>query len=179
MINKNQKIGIIVAQQDFQDEEYFIPKSVFETAGFGVDTISERIGDGLGTFGGVIKIDSPASQVKVADYKALFFVGGSGMGFLLENADFQRIAQEAFRLNKVIGAVSIAPALLALAKILTGKKATVWTNGLDNKAVKMLKDTGCIYTEEPLVADGQIITANSPTQARKLAETILNVLGEI
>jgi protease I len=177
MAIKNQKIGIVIAQQDFQDEEYFIPKSVFEKAGFKVETISQRAGEGLGTFGGVIEVDLAAKNVKVADYAALVFAGGSGLGLLLENADFQKLAQQAFNLKKVIGAICIAPALLALAKILTGKRATVWSSGLDNKAIKMLKNNGCLYIEEPIVVDGQIITASNPTQSRKFAETILSILN--
>jgi len=61
-------IAIIINQIDFRDEEYFIPKAIFEEAGIKVATISEKIGMCLGAFGGVTIADTALEKAKPSDF---------------------------------------------------------------------------------------------------------------
>lgn len=174
--NNKIKAAIIVAQRDFQDEEYFITLSVLEKAGILAETISSKAEDALGVFGGAVSVDKAASGLKVADYDGFVFIGGNGMAKNLDNQEFQRLAQEANEQGKVIGAICIAPALLAKAGILKGKRATIWTNNLNKHAVETLKENGALYQAEPLVIDDKIVTANGPSAARKFGEALVELL---
>jgi len=40
--SQNKKIAMIIAFSNFRDEEYFIPKEIFEEAGFEVKTVSTK-----------------------------------------------------------------------------------------------------------------------------------------
>jgi protease I len=176
-MNKNiKKIGIVIAQQDFQDEEYFITKSVLEKAGLSVATISLKKGEALGVFGGVVNVDLAANEIKAQDFDGLVFIGGSGMADQLDNKDLQKLAKESAESGNVLAAICIAPALLAKAGVLKDKKAVVWSSPLDKHAINILKEAGTDYREESLVIDGNIITAAGPQQARRFGEAIVEAL---
>lgn len=173
------KIAIIIAFQDFRDEEYFITKSVFETAGFEIKTISTRQGKALGIFGGVVDIDLSIEEVKAQDFEAVVFAGGAGMAKNLDNEKMQKLAKDVFAQNKVLAAICIAPILLAKAGVLNGKKATVWQSPMDKSAVKILNQEGAQVVDEPIVVDGNIITADGPQSARKFGEAIAKALDTV
>jgi len=172
----NKKIALVIAFRDFRDVEYFIPREILEEAGAQIITVSTQKGVAVGADGGEVEVNLAAPEVNVENFDAVAFIGGPGMGQNLENEDFQKIAKEAVKAEKVIGAICIAPALLAKAGVLTGKKATVWSSPLDKSAIKMLKEGEAEYVPEDVVVDGKIITASGPQAAKQFAEKLIKAL---
>ncbi len=172
----NKKIAIIIAFNNFRDEEYFIPKQVLEMGGNKVITVSSQLGKAVGTYGGEINIDLILEDVDVDKFDAVIFAGGSGALAYSENETCWKIAKDAFSKNKVLGAICIGPTILARAGVLSDKKATVWSSPLDKSAVKILKQGKAIYKDNQVVKDKNIITANGPEAARKFGETIAGLL---
>jgi len=170
------KIAMIIAFKDFRDEEYFIPKEIFENNGAEVKTVSLELGKAVGSQGGETEVDLTVGDLDVSYFDAVVFSGGSGMAKLLDNQEFQRIVQEAVSQNKLLGAICIAPALLAKAGVLEGKEATVWSSLMDKSAVKILNENKAVYREAPVVQDRNIITANGPQSARQFGEKIVESL---
>jgi len=177
LIMKN-TILMAIAFKGFRDEEYLQPKKVLEQAGFSVDTTSTKIGMAEGTYGTTVVIDTDINKVNPNDYLALVFSGGEGMGKELDNPLFQKLAQNFAQAGKPVAAICVAPALLAKAGLLQGKKATVWSSSLYKTTIKILKDNGAIYEDQPVVRDGNIITANGPEAAKQFGEAIVNLLNE-
>ncbi|MCL5010930.1 MAG: DJ-1/PfpI family protein [Patescibacteria group bacterium] len=174
---QQKRICMVIALVDYRDEEYFIPKSVFEQAGFKVKTASERQGQAISVFGGVADIDLKVSEAKTGDFDGLVVVGGEGMAKMTDNAELRKLAQEFAEQNKIVGAICIGPAVLAKAGILTGKKATIYASQTDKSAVKILQENNAQYLDEPVVVDGNIITASGPQSARKFAEKVVEAMG--
>ncbi|KKU86886.1 MAG: ThiJ/PfpI domain-containing protein [Parcubacteria group bacterium GW2011_GWA2_47_9] len=170
------KIALIIAFRNFRDEEYFIPKEVFERAGASVITFSTAIGTAVGVHGGEVPAQLTVEELKVADYDAVIFVGGAGAKKLMENEDALRVARETAASEKILAAICIAPTILARAGVLFGKKATVWSSSMDRSAIKILQEEGVLYREGPIVVDGKIITANGPEVAREFARKMLALL---
>ena len=171
-------VAMIIAFRDFRDEEYFIPKQALESYGIKITTVSSKKGQALGVFGGTIDIDLKLDDLKVSDFDGIIFIGGAGASEYIENEKAHQIAKETIEGNKVLGAICIAPAILARAGLLNEKKATVWSSNLDKSAVKILKEEGADYQTDSIVVDGKIITANGPMAARKFGEKIGEVLTE-
>jgi len=170
------KIAMIIAFRDFRDEEYFIPKAIFESAGKKVFTFSSSLGSAIGSQGGEAKIDGVLESLDPADFEVVIFVGGGGAQRYLDSPVCHKIAKESVENDKLLGAICIAPAILAKAKVLENKKATVWYSPMDKSAIKILKENGAIFCPEGVVADGKIVTASGPISARKFAETIIEFL---
>ncbi len=173
------KVLLIIAFKNFRDEEYFIPKGVFEREGFQTKTASTKEGIALGLFGGEADVDLVADRIKVKDFDAVVFVGGPGTLEYLDNESFYCIARESKKENILLGAICIAPMILANAGVLTEKKATVWTSQMDKKAISILRDGEALYQDKDVVCDGRIITASGPEVAEKFAEEISRELTNI
>lgn len=170
----NKKILMVIAFKNFRDEEYFIPKEILERNGFIIETTSDKKGLAIGADGGEVEIFKIIKEINVEDYEGVIFVGGPGMAEELDNLEFQKLAQDFYKKNKLVSAICIAPALLAKAKILENKEATVWSSVLDKSAIKILKENGAIFKDESVVVDGNIITANGPSAATLFGEKIVD-----
>jgi len=170
------KILMVVAFKDFKDEEYFVTKEVLEKAGYLIETTSSQKGIALGTEGGEAIVTVLPKEIDSQNYTAIVFVGGSGMEKELDNREFQKLAQEFVKTDKIAAAICIAPALLAKAGVLTNKTATVWSSPLDKSAVQILKNNGAIYEDQSVVQDGKIITANGPDAAQEFGKAIVSLL---
>jgi protease I len=171
----NPKILMIIAFRDFRDEEYFIPREILEKAGAKITVASGKKGVAYGVAGGEANVDLTINEVEGDNFDATVFIGGSGARKYIENADCHRVAWEAMAGEKILAAICIAPAILAKAGVLKGKKATVWSSALDKAAIKILEENGAKYVKEPVVIDGKIITANGPGAAEEFGRKIVEM----
>lgn len=163
---------LIIAQNGFRDEEYFKPKQILEEAGYKVVTASKQKGIARGKLGGTTQADIGLSDVNVDEYGAVVFVGGPGAADYFTDKTALSLAKEAYEKNKVVGAICIAPGILARAGILKGKKATVYPSELET-----LKDSGAICINRSVVVDGKIVTADGPDAAEAFGKEIVKLLG--
>ena len=168
---------MVIAMRDFRDEEYFIPESIFLGAGFDVVPVGAEKGDALGVYGGVVEVKAIISDLRLEDFDAVVFVGGSGALGLSGDTDCLNLAKQAVADNKVVGAICIAPIILAKAGVLKDRQATVWQSAMDKSGVKILQNNGCKLISQPVVTDGRIITADSAESARQFAEAVIKVLA--
>jgi len=144
------KVLMIIAPEGFRDEELKVPKELFESKGLVVEV-----------------------AVDVARYEAVIFVGGIGAQVYFSHPEALRIAKEAYTQGKVVGAICIAPVILAKAGVLEGKRATVWPS-----EGRTLTALGASYTAKAVEVDGRVVTANGPQAARAFAERILELLAK-
>lgn len=174
---QNKKVLMIIAFRDFKDEEYFIPREILEKAGVEVAVASDKKGMAYGVAGGEAIVGLTISEVEGDDFDAIIFIGGGGAQKYIESVDCHRVAWEAVAGERVLAAICIAPAILAKAGVLKGKKATVWSSPMDRAAIKILEENGAKYTNEPVVVDGKIITANGPEAAEEFGRKMIEALA--
>lgn len=165
------KALIIIAHENFRDEEYLGPKKILEENGIEVTTASWDLGIATGKFGTQVNINSTINEVDTNAYNAIIYVGGPGCKEYWNDIVAHKIAQDALVYNKVLAAICSAPVILARAGVLKGKKATCFSGDAQE-----LKKEGVIYINQPLVQDGLIITADGPKSALDFATTIIKML---
>jgi len=175
---KNKKIAMIIAFRDFRDEEYLIPKQILENAGAEIATVSNSLGKAVGSQGGEAEVDLLLDEARTLDYDAVIFVGGPGAHKYMDNERCHQIAKESVEAGKVLGAICIAPTILAKAGVLKGKRATVWSSIMDKTPIKILQENGAVYQDKSVVIEGKIITANGPASAEEFGEAIVRLLTE-
>jgi len=170
---QGKKVLMIIASQEFRDEELFKPKELFIKEGMEVVLASSSLEVSRGMLGGTAKPDILISEVKVEEFDVIIFVGGMGSSEYWDDPVAREIVKKAVSLDKLICAICIAPVTLANAGILDGKKATVFSS-----EVKAIKRKGAIYTGKPVEVDGNIITADGPQAASEFGKTIIRILIE-
>jgi protease I len=166
-----ESVLLIIAQNDFQDKEYSTVRSLLEEKGYSVKVATSQRGTAVGVMGLVVTPDLMLSEVKVDDYAGVIFIGGSGAESLFGSDLAHQIASEAVQEKKVVGAICIAPIILARAGILKGKRATVYYS-----MSKELEKLGAIYTGSEVEVEERIVTANGPDASWQFAEAIVNSL---
>lgn len=173
---ENKRVLMIIAFENFRDQEYFVPKEIFEEQGITVKTASVQTGSAIGADGGEAKIDFLLSEVDVNDFDVVLFVGGPGALQDLDSEDSYRIATQTRDAGKILAAICVAPVILAKAGALDGRQATVWSNPLDKSSVRVLSNNGVSYMPQPVVVDANIITADGPDVAEEFAREIVSAL---
>lgn len=172
------KAVIIIASENFRDEEYFGSREVLENRGIELKTASNKAGIAKGTEGGEVKIDLLVSDIKAADFDAVVFIGGPGALQNLDNEFSYDLVRSAIEQKKIVAAICIAPVILAKAGALKGKEATVWSSPSDRSPIEILGRNGAKYVDKDVVADGKMITANGPSAAGSFGEKIAEALME-
>lgn len=168
---QGKKVLMIIANQNFRDEELLKPRDLFIKEGMEVVLASSSLETSRGMLGATVKPDILINNIKAEDFEAIIFVGGTGASEYWNNPIAHKIVKEAVSLNKLICAICIAPVTLANAGILDKKKATVF-----HSEVKAIKRKGAIYTGKAVEVDGNIITAEGPQAAEEFGKTIINLL---
>lgn len=162
------KALIILAQKGYQDIEYAGTRKGLVDAGYTVIVASTEVGSCFGKLGGEEQAEVTLREANVGEFEKVAFIGGPGAAELVENSDVHRIARDTVAAGKVLGAICIAPTILARAGVLKGKKATVWDSG--GVQADLLREAGAQFTGEAVTVDGKIVTGNGPRAAEEFGK---------
>jgi protease I len=161
---------IVIAQEGFQDVELAGTRKGLTDAGFEIVLASTETGECIGKFGGKENASIALRDVIVSDYDRIAFIGGPGAHALAKNIEALNVARAVAKANMPLGAICIAPTILAAAGILRGKKATVWDK--DGEQERFLTEHGATYTGEPVTVDGLVVTGNGPEAAEEFGKVL-------
>jgi len=174
------KILFLISQKNFRDEELREPKAIFEAAGFSTCVASETISIATGSYGLQVKPDVGYSEAfrRIDEFNAIVVVGGYGCMAMMHNSYVVRILQQAKEKSKIVAAICWGPRILAKAGILNGRHITASYGSKDSDVAKELTAAGAVLSEDSVVVDGRVITANGPAAAKEFGEAILKKLQE-
>ena len=164
-------ILMIIAPENFRDEELFHTKEELEKAGNKITIASKKLGKCNGTLGGTAEATISIDKVSEKDYDAVVYVGGAGAQVYFLDKSAQKIAKDFFNAGKIVAAICIAPAILANAGVLKGKRATCYPSEQE-----ILEDNDCRYTGKSVEFDDKIVTANGPASARLFGKKLAEML---
>ncbi|MBM4041609.1 MAG: DJ-1/PfpI family protein [Planctomycetes bacterium] len=164
---------LVIAPRDFRDEELQEPLKLLRASGCMVAIACSSLDEAAGMKGARVKPGMLLKDVKAADFDAVVFVGGVGASVYFDDPTAQALARQAAADGRVVGAICVAPSILARAGVLKGKRATAWSSQKDD-----LERGGALWAEEPVVRDGKLVTGNGPEAAKPFAELLVEALGE-
>jgi protease I len=171
---KDKKILIVIAPQNFRDEEFTEPKAAFERLGAKVEVASTQLGTAKGMLGLEAKIDLLIVNANPNDYSAIVIAGGIGSKqYLWSDKNLQELVKQFQYRNKVVAAICLSPAILAKAGLLNGREATAYP---DSEAMQILRDNGAIYSDKSVIISDKIVTARDPESAKEFAAAVINLL---
>lgn len=164
---------LIMATDGFEESELFGPRAILKERGAEVllaapspTPIQATVRDDPGR---TIKPDLTIAEAKVQDFDALILPGG------VINPDVLRTNRFAVELvrtfvaaKKPVAAICHGPWLLVEADVLKGRTATGW------KSIRTdLRNAGATLSDDRVVADGEIITAQAPDDVAEFTERLI------
>jgi protease I len=166
------RAALIVASQNFREEEFFETKRALDAAGVQTVIASTRIGTLRGMLGRITEANILVGQLNINDYDAIIFIGGPGAVEYVANPIALNLAREAIRTRRILAAIGTAPTILANAGVLTGVRTT---GQLTERNILVL--AGALYTGLPVEEDRMVITGRDTGSAmqfgRKIADTLV------
>jgi protease I len=163
---------MVIAFERFRDEEYLVPRDVFEGAGCAVTTCSSQLGAATGKLGASVEVAITLADANAGGYDTVVFVGGPGSKGFWDDPAAQQLARAFHDAGKPVCAICSAPVILARAGVLDGRLATCFEG--DRKA---LEAGGASYTGAEVTLDGRFITGRGPAAADAFAHAIVERLG--
>ena len=168
------KVLMIIPPQAFHDKEFSVPKEMLEVKGATVIIASSTTKPAKGMYGLIVTPEVTIKEAKVADYNAVIFVGGTGTVNFLKDPQAPVIAREASLTGKIVGAICIAPSILAKAHIIDEKRVTG-----SSYCLKDFKNAAAEYTGKLVEKAGKIITARGPNASKVFGQAIVEALEKI
>lgn len=169
---QGKKVVMVIASGNFRDEEFQEPSVLLKSKGVEVTVACSKLEASRGMLGATVKPDILLADVKADDYDAVIFVGGSGAVEYFDDETAHNLVRTVVDSARVVGAICIAPSILANAGVLKGRQATAYPSETAN-----LKAAGARFTGKPVTRDGKIITADGPRSARAFANRIVEALA--
>jgi protease I len=166
------RIAILV-EDNFEDSELTEPLRAMKDAGARVLIVGS--GSKKGYKGkrslAEVKVDTTADKVEASQFDAIIIPGGYAPDKMRLHQSMVDLVREAHAEGKMIAAICHGPQLLISADIVKGRRVTSWPSvAID------LKNAGAIWVNEPVVKDGNIITARKPADLPKFNKTIIEAL---
>lgn len=169
---------LIMATDGFEESELLAPRAMLIDRGAEVRLASPRPRPIQATVhddpGRTIRPDLTIADVEVAEFDALVLPGG------VINPDALRTDPQAVALvqafvaaGKPVAAICHGPWLLIEADVLRGRRATGWRSIRTD-----LRNAGAELSDERVVRDGTLITAQAPEDVAAFTEALIAAIEE-
>ncbi len=148
------KKALILTGNLAQDHEFIYPFYRVQEEGYKVD-VAVRGGEQVnGIIGSKIVPTKDIPELEVNDYTLLVLPGGAkAMEYMRQDQDIIQFISEFNSSGKTIASICHAAQLLISAKVVKGKKISGYYSIKDD-----INNAGAIYTDEPAVVDGNIVS---------------------
>ncbi|MDN5327930.1 MAG: protease [Candidatus Woesearchaeota archaeon] len=172
---KGKSCILVIAPENFRDEEFVITKNTLIENGAYVEVASVRKGIIKGMLGLEVNVNKTISEFSPSDFDCVVVIGGSGAPTLLEYPEVINFVGSAYKLNKTIAGICLGPMILAKAGVLNGKEATVFET---DDSLRIFNENNVTFLRKQVVVDGNIITSNNPKYAKEFADALVDLLSK-
>ena len=148
------KKALILTGNLVQDHEFIYPYYRVQEDGYEVDVAVRDKKQVNGIIGAKIIPTKDIPELKVEDYNLLILPGGAkAMEYMRQDAEILKFISDFNSSGKTIASICHAAQLLISSKIVKGRKISGYYSIKDD-----INNAGAVYTDEPAVVDGNIVT---------------------
>jgi protease I len=162
---------VVLPEKDFDEIEYHEIHRACKEAKVKIVLGCVSKGPCYGTIKEKVRPDIMLEDASMEDYHGLMFIGGLGTRDLFNNVLCHKLVKDALRLKKVVSAIDYGPIILARAEVLQNRKATIHPT-----EERHFSATGVQYLNQPIVIDGNIITARDKYAAPEFSELVVGAV---
>ena len=164
---------VILVGPDYEDLEVWYPKLRLEEAGYTVKLAGLGESDYRGKHGYPCHADGHAREFLDTDLAGVLAPGGWAPDRLRRDRDVLALVQKTHAAGKLVATICHGPWILVSAGILRGRRLT---------AVSAIRDdvvnAGAVFVDEPVVVDGNLVSARVPKDLPAFGTAMLRVLAE-
>lgn len=162
---------LILVGPEYEDLEVWYPKLRVEEAGY--DTVLAGIGEPsyTGKHGYPCPVDVQIKDVDSGRFVGLLAPGGWAPDKIRRDAHVLRIVREMHDAGKVVATICHGPWILISAGIVKGKRMTSTVGIRDD-----LVNAGAHWVDEPVVIDGNVISARVPKDLPAFGRDLVRLL---
>jgi protease I len=169
------KVLMVIPHTQFRDEEFFEPKKILEDEGAKVVVASTTARMCRGVKGGIAQAEVTIAEAKADDYAGIVVCGGPSVPeFFWNDKRLQELVAAMAGAGKVVAAICLSTVVLAKAKLLAGREATVYWLP---EALEELKSAGATYVQETLLIHNNIILAEGPPDSQRFGQAVRTALA--
>jgi protease I len=169
------KVLMVIPHTQFREEEFFEPKKILEDEGATVVVASTAARICRGMKGGTAQADIAIADAKADDYAGVVLCGGSSVPeFFWNDKKLQELVTAMSSAGKIVAAICLSTVVLAKAKLLAGREATVY---FLPAAIQELKSAGATYVKDTLLIHNNIILAEGPPDSQRFGQAIRTALA--
>ena len=156
----------------YEDLELWYPMLRLEEAGYKTRVAAPELRTYAGKHGYPAKSDLLISEARSADFTGLLVPGGFMPDKLRRDARVLALTREFHEQGKLIAFICHGGWIPISAKILRGKRATGSLGIKDD-----LENAGAIWVDEPVVADGNLISSRTPRDLAAFGKAMVEFLS--
>ncbi len=168
----NKSVLIVIAAQEFNEDEFLVTKSILEREGFRIFIASDAHSLCVGSRGMKVRPDVSFFNMRESNFSAVVLIGGKGIKNYWNNDLLHSLVNKFDNSNKLIAAICSAPVILSRAGLLNGKEATCYKSDQ-----KDFERDNVEFIDKPVVFKKNIITAQDASAAQEFASTIVERLS--
>ena len=166
------KTALILTGNLVQDHEYIYPYYRVQEDGYKVDVAVRGKKQVNGIIGSKIIPTKDIPELKIEDYDLLVLPGGAkSMEYMRQDKEILQFISDFNDSGKVIASICHAAQLLISAKVVKGRKISGYYSIKDD-----INNAGAIYTDEPAVVDGNIVSTAHYKDLGPWMKTALNLV---
>src|SRR5262245_4265236 len=137
---EGKKVLIVIPHTQFRDEEFFEPRKILEEEGAKIVVASTSARMCRGIKGGTVQAEMAIPEAKADDYAGIVLCGGTSVpDFFWNDKKLQELVTAMASAGKVVAAICLSTVVVAKAKLLAGREATVY---FLPEAIEQLKAAG-------------------------------------
>lgn len=170
------KALLIIANNGFQDWEYYYPRNTLENEGFDIDIASSQKWTCKGKLDEIsAEANKTLNEVNLEEYEMIVFVWGPWVPNEFDNDEnYIKIFENSINANKTVWAICIAPTVLSKSSYFNWKKVT-WFDAGKWEQIETIKNNWGNYTWEDVEVDQNFVTAIWPNAAEEFANKLVEV----
>ena len=174
VIQKHRSMVLVVLpQEEFGDESLRYARSSLHNVHVGTRVVSLDYDQEVkGRLQDEFLVDGTVAESSMDEFSGVIFAGGEGGAGLADNPDAVRLATEAARAGKLIGAWGHAVAVLASAGVVKGVRITG-----DPSVRDAVKRAGGKFTGRQLERSGNIVTAADDAVGMRFGKALADIVG--
>lgn len=166
------KILMVIANNGFQDHEFWISFQVFHDAWIDVTVAAGKKWECTWVFGSKTVADTDIFLADASKYDMVVFIWWWGAYTqYLHDHFYLKLAKNA----KKIGAICIAPMLVSESGVFNGKTVTGWDQGGMQRS--FVESNGGFWSDDSVVVCGNIVTWNGPDAAEEFAKKCVELIN--